>query len=195
MTTASAQVSWVGTLRDAWPAARTIRVSVGDAWYQAHSTNWVAASEPWGDGSCAWRVGYTYDMVWVAEQWHVVVGAHEVEAAKDMWACATELQGSLDGVSVGVIDRECWTNAASDADDDGVSAGRYDCDDTDPSRNACVEDVLVDGIDQDCDGEDGDADGDGYASLEEGGPDCDDIADRDGWSGCDGDCDDTLADR
>jgi len=90
-----------------------------------------------------------------------------------------------------------------DLDGDGVSQ-EDDCDDNDaavfPGNDT---DVMGDGIDQNCDGHDGiDSDGDGYGNLASGGDDCDDSdptltpadVDQDGFSTCDGDCDDSTAD-
>ncbi len=59
-----------------------------------------------------------------------------------------------------------------DADGDGYLAGD-DCDDDDPSSHPGAEDVVYDGVDQDCLGDDDyDADRDGYASDVYGGADC-----------------------
>ena len=64
---------------------------------------------------------------------------------------------------------------ASDADLDGVTSDEGDCDDTLASVNPYSTDNVGDGIDQNCDGLDGeDSDGDGVASLASGGSDCDD---------------------
>jgi len=89
-----------------------------------------------------------------------------------------------------------------DNDGDGVPQDE-DCDDGNaevfPGQDG---DTVGDGIDQDCDGHDGvDVDGDGYADLASGGDDCDDTdpdlspvdSDQDGFSTCDGDCDDGTA--
>ena len=64
--------------------------------------------------------------------------------------------------------------ANDDLDDDGfdaVSAGGFDCNDTDASIHPGAVEVWYDGTDQDCDGNDDDADEDGVAGPEE---DCDD---------------------
>jgi hypothetical protein len=49
-----------------------------------------------------------------------------------------------------------------------------DCDDTNPDVNPDAVEVWYDGVDQDCDENDADADFDGHASAEHGGDDCDD---------------------
>ncbi len=76
-------------------------------------------------------------------------------------------------------------------DDDGdlYCAGDKDCDDSDPDVNVLAEEVWYDGIDQDCDGNDDDADGDGVPVDE----DCDDEDDAFGgdevwYDGVDQDC-------
>lgn len=62
-----------------------------------------------------------------------------------------------------------------DADQDGYSLGEGDCDDSQPAVNPSAADVVGDGVDQNCDEVDGvDADGDGIASVDSGGEDCDD---------------------
>jgi len=86
-----------------------------------------------------------------------------------------------------------------DNDGDGFSTCEGDCDDTQLSFYPGARDYVGDGFDQNCDGLDGiDSDGDGYASILSGGPDCDDAdaslnlddVDNDGFGTCDGDCDD-----
>lgn len=62
-----------------------------------------------------------------------------------------------------------------DNDGDGYSVAGGDCDDDDASVHPDADDVIVDGVDQNCDGLDGpDADGDGFVDGEAGGDDCDD---------------------
>ena len=62
-----------------------------------------------------------------------------------------------------------------DADNDGYSPCDGDCDDDDDDINPDALEVPGDGVDSNCDGNDGDdADGDGYGSPESGGDDCDD---------------------
>jgi uncharacterized protein (TIGR03382 family) len=80
----------------------------------------------------------------------------------------------------------------------GHTASYADCDDTDPDVNPGASDIALDGLDQDCDGEDSlDGDGDGY----EGGPDGSDCNDDDAGinpgmpelvDGLDQDCDGTV---
>ena len=64
-----------------------------------------------------------------------------------------------------------------DSDGDG-SDDASDCDPDDPAIYPGADDPENDGIDQNCDGEDGvfacDADGDGYAATDCSGNDCDD---------------------
>lgn len=57
----------------------------------------------------------------------------------------------------------------------GYVASATDCNDSNPEAFPGAGEVAYDGIDQDCDGADlTDADGDGEASAQVGGPDCDD---------------------
>jgi hypothetical protein len=66
----------------------------------------------------------------------------------------------------------------TDLDGDGylsVPHGGADCDDSDASVNPGATEAWYDGVDQDCDGNDGDQDGDGYDAVEVGGTDCDDL--------------------
>jgi len=64
---------------------------------------------------------------------------------------------------------------AFDGDGDGVTVGEMDCNDDDISISSTSPERADDGIDQDCDGVDlYDVDGDGHASPEAGGGDCDD---------------------
>ena len=54
-----------------------------------------------------------------------------------------------------------------------------DCDDTLASVNPYATDLVGDGVDQNCDGIDGtDGDGDGIASVQSGGTDCDDVTQK-----------------
>ncbi|MEZ4319672.1 MAG: MopE-related protein [Myxococcota bacterium] len=99
------------------------------------------------------------------------------------------------------IDQDCSGADLTDGDGDGVD-GDLDCDDRSPDVYPGAPDPPYDGIDADCGGgSDFDADHDGSDSMAFGGDDCDDSdpnrsaedADGDGWSSCQGDCDDDRA--
>lgn len=62
------------------------------------------------------------------------------------------------------VDSDCSGGSDYDADRDGYSTCIGDCDDGDPERfpDASVEEVWYDEVDQNCDNNDGDQDGDGY---------------------------------
>ena len=86
-----------------------------------------------------------------------------------------------------------------DDDLDGYYSCIDDCDDTDYNTNPGALDTWYDGVDQNCDGlDDYDQDGDGYASYEYGGVDCNDLdadvtgdVDGDGYHSCIDDCNDS----
>ena len=65
-----------------------------------------------------------------------------------------------------------------DSDYDGVTEEEGDCDDSTAAISPNMFDFVGDGIDNNCDGIDGeDSDGDGFASEASGGTDCDEIDD------------------
>ncbi len=103
----------------------------------------------------------------------------------DAWTLTFEFTSSDD------LDGDGWTN---------VCPGYDDCDDSDADTYPGAVEICDDGIDQDCDGadNDADADGDGYYDVDCDGDDCDDEVDTinpgvdgdgDGSNVCD-DCDD-----
>jgi hypothetical protein len=69
---------------------------------------------------------------------------------------------------------ESGETGLTDEDGDGYAVEGGDCNDADPSVNPGAQEVWYDGIDQDCDGNDADQDGDGYEMSGFGGTDCDD---------------------
>jgi hypothetical protein len=94
-----------------------------------------------------------------------------------------DCDGLVDEDEDGVEDGIC---PPEDADGDGYPDGE-DCDDSDPDVHPGADEEC-NGIDDDCDGvvdEDTDLDGDGISDCADG--------DGDGWSGDQGDCDDTNA--
>ena len=66
----------------------------------------------------------------------------------------------------------CVSWEAPDIDGDGLLASEGDCDDLNAGANPAANEVWYDGIDQNCDGNDADKDGDGFDSWQVGGPDC-----------------------
>jgi hypothetical protein len=62
----------------------------------------------------------------------------------------------------------------TDEDGDGYALEGGDCNDQDPSIHPGAEEVWYDGVDQDCDGNDADQDGDGFPKSGFGGTDCND---------------------
>lgn len=73
-----------------------------------------------------------------------------------------------------VDDEDCYCDADTDCEPAGTEYFGGDCDDTNADRVPGNPEVWYDGVDQDCDGNDDDQDGDGEASDAVGGPDCDD---------------------
>ena len=134
------------------------------------------------------------------------------------WQDGSEPEVPYDGIDQDCEDGDLVDVDGDGFDADVV--GGDDCDDQDDDIHPGANEVPYDGIDQDCDGEDLlDADGDGYDAEVAGGDDCDDEdedvhpdqiddcwggdedcdgeldedadADGDGYSMCDGDCNDS----
>ena len=72
-----------------------------------------------------------------------------------------------------------WWGDVDDVDGDGYTVAAGDCHDADPSLNPGMDEIWYDGIDQNCDGNDLDKDGDGHLAAHYGGDDCWDDPERD----------------
>ena len=95
------------------------------------------------------------------------------------------------------VDVQITATVDPDGDNDGAThplAGGNDCDDTDPAIHPGATEIWYDGIDQNCDGRDDDADDDGFDLAD----DCDDNNARiypgafDKVDGIDEDCDGVM---
>ena len=76
-------------------------------------------------------------------------------------------------------DQDGYGNPLLSLEDCGSPSGyvnnALDCDDSDSGLSPSTLEVWYDGIDQNCDGNDSDQDGDGDPAFAMGGGDCDDI--------------------
>jgi len=75
-------------------------------------------------------------------------------------------------LSLGAVLVSCVSWEAPDIDGDGIRASDGDCNDLDAEIGPNVAEIWYDGVDQNCDGNDADQDGDGFDSWQVGGPDC-----------------------
>jgi len=70
-----------------------------------------------------------------------------------------------------VLGCSTWWDKVEDYDGDGHKSS-VDCNDADASIHPDVQESWYDGVDQNCDGNDADQDGDGFVAIEHGGEDC-----------------------
>jgi hypothetical protein len=99
------------------------------------------------DGSCDTPEGesYTFDDCWDLND-KIYPGATEV------WYDGSD--GNCDGLNDYDQDFDGYVHEDHDAQAGGSASGTDDCDDTDDSINPDATEIIDDGIDQDCDGED-----------------------------------------
>jgi hypothetical protein len=74
--------------------------------------------------------------------------------------------------SLALLLSACVSWETPDIDGDGVLAQDGDCDDLRADIGPNAVEIWYDGVDQNCDGNDADQDGDGFDSWQIGGPDC-----------------------
>jgi MYXO-CTERM domain-containing protein len=129
---------------------------------------------------------------WKNQDFSLQSGSPCIDAGWDGELSETDYDGSdrvVDGdgdeVAIADIGALEFSGYCADADADGYQedCGQeedVDCDDTDASVNPGAEEVWYDGVDQDCDGNDDDQDGDGYSQAD----DCNDT-DADIFENCD----------
>ena len=105
-----------------------------------------------------------------------VVGGDCNDEDADINPAAEDLPG--DGVDQNCDGKDAVVS--TDVDGDGYCGSPsadcdLDCDDSDATVNPAAQEIWYDGVDQNCDGNDADFDGDGVLSSEvAGGTDCDD---------------------
>lgn len=161
------------------PAGQPLDISVSIPAVHASAVTAVTLTGP--DGTVA-ELGAAGQGGWAA-----TLNAADVPAYLFV---AVELDGAVVYSSAGCADggadavewlwaSPSWVETVpGDLDLDGVTWAEGDCNDGDATISAAAPEIWYDGVDQDCDGNDGDQDGDGAAAESEGGTDCDDTDPR-----------------